>query len=52
MAVVGAVDFDVMMIDVSSVRLSRTDGVGGEVAPNEGPPGRDALAFPRPNKVS
>jgi hypothetical protein len=38
-AVVGTVDLDVTMIDVSSVRLSRADGVGGPVAPNEGPPG-------------
>lgn len=39
MAVVGSDDFDAMQIDVSSVVLSRADGVGGEVAPNEGPPG-------------
>ncbi len=39
MAVVGSAEFDVTMIDVSSVRLARADGVGGEVAPNEGPPG-------------
>jgi hypothetical protein len=38
-AVVGTTGFDVTMIDVSSVRLSRTDGVGADVAPNEGPPG-------------
>jgi hypothetical protein len=31
--------FDVTQIDVSTVRLSRADGVGGQVAPNEGPPG-------------
>ncbi|MHC4090695.1 MAG: FG-GAP repeat protein, partial [Planctomycetota bacterium] len=38
-AVVGTASLDVMMIDVSSVRLSRADGTGGEAAPNEGPPG-------------
>jgi len=38
-ALVGTDDFDVKEIDVSSVLLSRADGVGGEVAPNEGPPG-------------
>ncbi len=38
-AVVGTADFDVTMIDVSSARLSRADGVGGEVTPTEGPPG-------------
>ena len=39
LALVGTDAFDVMEIDVSSVLLSRADGVGGEVAPNEGPPG-------------
>ncbi len=38
-AVVGTAHFDVTMFNVSSLRLSRADGVGGEVAPNEGPPG-------------
>ena len=38
-AIVGSADFDAAMIDIPSVRLSRADGVGGEVAPNEGPPG-------------
>jgi hypothetical protein len=37
--VAGTEQFDVTMIDVTSVRLSRADGVGGEVAPHEGPPG-------------
>jgi hypothetical protein len=31
--------FDVTQIDVSTVQLWRADGVGGPVAPNEGPPG-------------
>jgi hypothetical protein len=35
----GEVDFDVTQIDLSTVRLSRTDCVGGSVAPNNGPPG-------------
>ena len=38
-ALLGAEDFDVTQIDVSSVRLVRADGAGTEVAPNEGPPG-------------
>ncbi|HUU94503.1 MAG TPA: FG-GAP repeat protein [Phycisphaerae bacterium] len=38
-ALVGREDFDVIHVDASSVRLSRADGMGGEVAPNEGPPG-------------
>ncbi len=38
-AVVGTGDFDVTLIDVSSVVLVRADGVGGQVTPNEGPPG-------------
>ena len=38
-AVVGAESFDVTEIDVSSVLLSRADGVGDSVAPHEGPPG-------------
>ncbi|MHC4063592.1 MAG: hypothetical protein ACYSUI_03695 [Planctomycetota bacterium] len=38
-ALVGSQHFDVTTVDVSSVLLSRADGVGGEVAPNEGPPG-------------
>lgn len=38
-AVVGSEAFDVMEIDVWSVVLERADGVGGVVAPNEGPPG-------------
>lgn len=38
-AVLGTEDFDVTEIDVSSVTLSRADGTGGSVGPNEGPPG-------------
>ena len=38
-AAVGTVSFDVMQIDVASVRILRVDGVGSEVAPLEGPPG-------------
>ncbi|MCZ6735615.1 MAG: hypothetical protein O7C65_07485 [Planctomycetota bacterium] len=38
-ALVGAKDFDVTEVDLSSLLLSRDDGVGGGVAPNEGPPG-------------
>ena len=32
-------DVDVMDVDISTIRLIRDDLVGGEVAPNEGPPG-------------
>jgi hypothetical protein len=38
-ALVGMEDFDVTTIDASSVRLERADGVGGQVAPHNGPPG-------------
>ncbi len=38
-ALVGAKEFDVTEVDISSILLSRADGVGGSVAPNEGPPG-------------
>ncbi|HUU85880.1 MAG TPA: hypothetical protein VM243_20470 [Phycisphaerae bacterium] len=38
-ALLGTDDFDVATIDVSSVLLARADGIGGSVAPHEGPPG-------------
>ena len=38
-ALVGTAGFDVSTVDLASVRLSRADGVGGSVAPHEGPPG-------------
>ncbi len=38
-ALVGTSGFDAAMIDVASVLISRVDGIGGSVAPNEGPPG-------------
>ena len=38
-ALVTTDSFDVTEVDVDTVRLSREDGVGGMVAPNEGPPG-------------
>ena len=38
-AFIGTEDFALADVDVDSIRLSRADGVGGEVAPNEGPPG-------------
>ena len=38
-AILGTEDFDVTEIDVSSVTISRADGTGGSVGPNEGPPG-------------
>ncbi|MEE9296334.1 MAG: integrin alpha, partial [Phycisphaerae bacterium] len=38
-ALAGTVDFDPTEVDLSTLQLSRADGVGGSVAPNEGPPG-------------
>ncbi len=38
-ALLGGTDIDVMTVDLESVRLSRADGVGGSIAPNEGPRG-------------
>jgi hypothetical protein len=38
-AILGTQDFDVTQIDVPSVTISRADGTGGGVGPNEGPPG-------------
>ncbi|MHC4209606.1 MAG: hypothetical protein ACYSWT_07810 [Planctomycetota bacterium] len=38
-AVAGSDDFDVLGIDVSTVKIWRLDGVGGAVGPNFGPPG-------------
>jgi hypothetical protein len=38
-AILGSEDFDVTEIDLSSVTISRADGTGESVGPNEGPPG-------------
>jgi hypothetical protein len=38
-AMLGTEDFDVTHIDVATVTISRADGTGGSVGPNEGPPG-------------
>ncbi|MHC4991907.1 MAG: hypothetical protein ACYTGC_13100, partial [Planctomycetota bacterium] len=38
MVLTGDVDFDVTQIDLASLELSRCDGAGGSVAPNDGPP--------------
>ena len=38
-ALVGTPGFDVTQIDIGTILLSRADGVGGAVAPHEGPPG-------------
>ncbi len=38
-ALVGTGTFDVSQVDLETVGLSRADGVGGTVGPNEGPPG-------------
>jgi hypothetical protein len=39
MAILGSPGADVRKINESSIRVARVDGVGGAVAPNEGPPG-------------
>ncbi|MCH8344207.1 MAG: FG-GAP repeat protein [Planctomycetes bacterium] len=38
-ALVGTDTFDVAQVDISSIQVSRADGVGGSVTPHEGPPG-------------
>ncbi len=38
-AVLGTDMFDVTQVDLSTVTVSRADGVGGSVGPNDGPPG-------------
>ena len=38
-ALVGTDDFDVTTVDLGSILLVRKDGVGGSIAPHEGPPG-------------
>jgi hypothetical protein len=38
-ALPGSASFDVSQVDLATVQLSRADGVGGSVAPHEGPPG-------------
>jgi hypothetical protein len=43
MVLAGDVDFDVNDIDPSSLLLTRCDGVGGAVAPNDGPPGPSGI---------
>ncbi len=39
MLLVGEEDFDVSQVDLSSLELTRCDGVGDAVAPHSGPPG-------------
>ena len=39
LALVGRKDFDVSLVDISTLRLSRAAGIGGELAPFDGPPG-------------
>ncbi len=38
-AILGSDDFDAAQIDIASITLLRADGIGGSVAPNEGPLG-------------
>ncbi len=42
-ALVGTAEFDPTEVDLSTLQLSRADGVGGSVAPNEGPPGPHSM---------
>jgi hypothetical protein len=42
-AVVGTDGFDVSQIDLASVTISRADGVGGSIEPQEGPPGSHSV---------
>ncbi|UCG17075.1 MAG: hypothetical protein JSV19_03395 [Phycisphaerales bacterium] len=44
-AICGLETFDVTTIDIASVRLSRVDGIGGQVAPHEGPPGPHSFFY-------
>ena len=41
-ALVGSLDLDVSRVELASLQLSRADGVGGSVAPLDGPPGPHA----------
>jgi hypothetical protein len=38
-ALLGTASFDVSQVDLATIRLTRADGVGGQVAPSFGPPG-------------
>lgn len=38
-AIVASSGFDVSLIDLESLQLTRADGIGGVVLPNDGPPG-------------
>lgn len=38
-SLLGTMDFDVSTVDIATLAIARADGVGGSVAPNEGPPG-------------
>lgn len=38
-ALIGSDDFDVGSVDLSSIALSRADGMGGSISPHEGPSG-------------
>ncbi len=38
-AITGTEDFDVTTIDLATLEISRADGLGGSLAPHEGPPG-------------
>lgn len=38
-AILGTAEFDVTQVDLGSLVISRADGVGGSVAPIQGPPG-------------
>ena len=38
-SILGTEDLDVSMIDITTLQISRSDGEGASVGPNEGPPG-------------
>jgi hypothetical protein len=42
-ALLGTMDFDVSMVDLGTVALSRADGIGGSVMPLDGPPGPSSM---------
>jgi hypothetical protein len=54
-ALTGSETFDVTEIDISTLQISRADGMGGSVGPNEGPPGPhtvvDDVATPFPGEL-
>ncbi len=54
-ALTGSGSFDVSEVDITTIELTRADGVGGSVSPHEGPPGPhtviDDVATPFPGEL-